>query len=1524
MNRRLIPLCALVLLALAAFVGPGYESFAAPDQQTPSLPQADDPPAIVLADGVEGLTLVSAPVTLPLTVGHITYLPVEVRNYHRPITISGQIPIHTYVNDSTAVSPTQTVTLTVGVLTAAHGKLKLQTLRMRPHDVTLTFSAGAVEHEAATAPQSSSAPFAPSALRDLRVPSRLRDPNVPLTLIPATQPHTPLFGIHGDPFYDGILQPFDRVWGPQCGVCPTTPGDPAGSTRDIACAKQQLSCHCRPMQEIFDPAADVRVRRRAPEMQRYASQLLRSIGGWGTLQFAPGEPPQYLWNGLDWLFGLPSAERDYSPLFTGLMAGDFGWMTCPAYTNPDGSTGFFDPNNSYLVEQYRLHVRQVANRYAPELRFFETTNEPCYNFYLCPCLDDPRGPAIACNAPSGPNQYVCDFMTRPYGHESEEFAQVYGPFLSVSANVASEELAAVNPDAILVAGPVEKSRAGLTATTRTMIEHGLLDRGNVAVMIHQFPYPSPPNWIEHEPCVYGPNYYLPPGCETAPPMEDYVTPGGRPIAARAKWQEMDEAMDVGEILQDAQELGVLDRFYFFDTELHAGFFVKDETTTTGRATIAGLRVGAINAHQRFVGMEFIGANADPTAYNLLVKHLAGATPVYSATAPLIGDDYSGLVAKFFTRPADQAPANPNVPGIEASAGLPQGSRVPNNRLKPPFQMPSATTFGIPGQAPRAARGEDIIAFWSNASAPLTLTLAAHPARFEQVTLTRFTAPVCPDVSCAGRRDRFTIASAALTAPPTAVAVQPLYDFYFLSVISDRPGFGWLAEWDDQADHRLHLPLLLRRGVPIPPTPTPTAATRTPTPTATRTPTVTPTPTPSSTPAAAIVLADGPGGLTLVSAPLALPITVGHVISLPVEVLSYHRPITVNAQTWIHTYVNDQTASSPTQTVTLTIGLLTAAQGEITLQTLRMRPHGITLTFSADATPPLSFMPFALRDLRATSRLRAPNVPLTLMPLIQPHTPLFAVHPDTPAFSGLTQPFDRVWGSQCGVCPTTPGDPPGSTRDIACAKQQPSCSCHPIQEILDPETDARVRRRAPALQRYAFQFMRGAGGWGSSQPGPDTYLWPGLDWLFDALPPTERDYSPVFTGLMDGNFGWMTCPAYTNPDGSTGFFDAANRYLVGQYAANLQANVARYRPELRFIELSNEPAAEYYLCPCVAPGGTCHATSGPNQPACLLGPNSPEFVATYGDLLFTAAISGSHALAAANPDALLVTGALDLPPNDFGLSLTTQNMITRGLLLNGNVAIGIHQYPYPYPNWRPEAPNCAYYQVPGDPYWLPPGCETAPPFDDFTTPGGRLIHGRDIWRIFDSRVDLSLQLRDAADLGVLERLYTFDTELHAGWHDSDPTTTPAREAMAGLRIAAINAHQRVLGTEFIFAPADPTAYNLVVKQLAGVTPVYTTDAPLMDADYSDLVVKRFTRGREDIIAVWSNAATPLSLTLAPGPAHFGQVTLTRFADAGGPLQISISDLDAPPPAVAVQPLREFYFLSVISDQPGFGWLDQLRP
>ena len=76
------------------------------------------------------------------------------------------------------------------------------------------------------------------------------------------------------------------------------------------------------------------------------------------------------------------------------------------------------------------------------------------------------------------------------------------------------------------------------------------------------------------------------------------------------------------------------------------------------------------------------------------------------------------------------PANPNVPRIETSAGLPQGSQAPNNRLKPPFQMSSATTFGIPAAGQQA----------SGATAAITLEqlgFAYQPGRpvLQDVSLT---------------------------------------------------------------------------------------------------------------------------------------------------------------------------------------------------------------------------------------------------------------------------------------------------------------------------------------------------------------------------------------------------------------------------------------------------------------------------------------------------------------------------------------------------------------------------------------------------------------------------------------------------------------------------------------------------------------------------------------------------------------------------------------------------------------------
>ena len=55
-----------------------------------------------------------------------------------------------------------------------------------------------------------------------------------------------------------------------------------------------------------------------------------------------------------------------------------------------------------------------------------------------------------------------------------------------------------------------------------------------------------------------------------------------------------------------------------------------------------------------------------------------------------------------------------------------------------------------------------------------------------------------------------------------------------------------------------------------------------------------------------------------------------------------------------------------------------------------------------------------------------------------------------------------------------------------------------------------------MQRYASQFLRSIGGWGGTQHAPGQYHWEALDWLFNELTPAERDYSPLASGVMDGN------------------------------------------------------------------------------------------------------------------------------------------------------------------------------------------------------------------------------------------------------------------------------------------------------------------------------------------------------------------------------------------------------------------------
>jgi len=714
------------------------------------------------------------------------------------------------------------------------------------------------------------------------------------------------------------------------------------------------------------------------------------------------------------------------------------------------------------------------------------------------------------------------------------------------------------------------------------------------------------------------------------------------------------------------------------------------------------------------------------------------------------------------------------------------------------------------------------------------------------------------------------------------------------------------------------------------------------------------------PLTAIVLADRPAGLELISAPRAIALTVGHVAYLPVEVQGYRRPITITAQTQIHTYVNDHTAAEPGTSAAFGVGTLDGPGGELKLQTLRMYEHRLALTFEAgEGNGSVAILPMGT----------SVTVPLTITVAAAPRTPLFGL--DAAGWPDL--PFAPVYGPDCTPC----GDP--LTEDRACYRAVADQGrCRPWDVRFIEERAAETLNAAVQAQRYASQVTRDAPTvQGHLFTDPGRFVWDQSDWFFDVLKPQVGGHWSAGRALLPGAVWMEHCgPLCRNPDGSTGLYDPDNAYLMGQYREFVRELGQRDAGKLHHYELVNEPAAEFWLCPCLATGAACDATCGPDQPACIWrwdeaarewtgGPDSQNFVAAYGDLLLETADIAAEEIGAADPDALVITGAVDM---GNGLLKTTEYMIAvdHGDLLRRrpNAVIGVHQYPYfNPPPWLQDEHgqplNCSYLQPGHEWYWLPEGCETAPPFEGIFSgrPAQRL------WRHQDENVDLSETLSEARDLGVLDQFYMYDTELHAGWHDGDGdgdpatpvTTTPAREAIAGLRIAAINAHQKVIGTEFIFAPANPTIYNLMVGRLAGVTPVYAWDAPLIGADYAGVVYKLFTRPvqgaadsalGEDIIAIWSNAPEPVAVTftvsgedgdaLPPSrgggggvgqssSVHFREVTLTTLA-AGLPrvdlperLFPAAERLDRPPEQIVVRPLREFIFLSVISDRPGFGWL-----
>ena len=481
--------------------------------------------------------------------------------------------------------------------------------------------------------------------------------------------------------------------------------------------------------------------------------------------------------------------------------------------------------------------------------------------------------------------------------------------------------------------------------------------------------------------------------------------------------------------------------------------------------------------------------------------------------------------------------------------------------------------------------------------------------------------------------------------------------------------------------------------------------------------------------------------------------------------------------------------------------------------------------------------------------------------IKEKTPLFGKDTDACATS---QPFLTYFGPDCGD-----GECDGLTSDKNCiskGKKSNPNTCYPYQFEYDSQREDGIINQCQESLKFNSQITRNAPiNWGNMVE-ENHYAWEKADWYIDALANKVKAQQGLPSGIMGGDGGWaVTCSQCTNPDGSKGFFDLNNDYLTGKFIQYVKDVSARYGNKLNYYEMANEPAAEFFLCPCslTTVSGfqyvsldtpTCTAASGPNQPVCAGGGHAyqQDFADAYGDYLAGTVKIASAEIKKNNPQALIVTGAID--DQNGGLTPITQKMIEQGILDNDNVAIGIHQYPHNglQQGWSSAEVNCTYYQKPDDAFWLPEECEKAPPFSSVTIKNKSISMSR-IWAEMDSRYDASEILKDLENLGVLDKTYFFDSELHAGFSNPDPKYD-LTEAIAGVRIGAVNAHQKFLGTIYVLMPDSDfsaSVFNLMVQTLTGVTPVYQWESKLMGSNYTSVVYKLFTRGQEDILIFWSN-------------------------------------------------------------------------
>jgi len=580
--------------------------------------------------------------------------------------------------------------------------------------------------------------------------------------------------------------------------------------------------------------------------------------------------------------------------------------------------------------------------------------------------------------------------------------------------------------------------------------------------------------------------------------------------------------------------------------------------------------------------------------------------------------------------------------------------------------------------------------------------------------------------------------------------------------------------------------------------------------------------------------------------------------------------------------------------------------------------------------------------------------------VKEKTPLFGKGTESLNNCADEQPFRTKYGPDCS---SISYEKDGTT--VQCEKETYDLTCHKIanrdlspvtcypyqEERLSEERETELLDACKAALKLNSQITRNSpAGWGIMN-SENTYLWDRADWYINTVSSMNAQQA-VANYLINGSNTWaLTCSQCQNPcenpPCSSGFYSTKNSYLTGKFRTFMYALSFRYKDRLNFYELANEPGAEFYLCPCAENSGTqCNSKDGPDQPVCLepFKTNSEEFVSVYGDFLADTAIIASEEVAKNNPKAVVITGAVDCfdghrednDPSSYGLCRTTEYMIEKGLLKNGNVAVGIHLYPYARDQfWSADKVNCNYYQKEDNPFWLPVECEKAPAFADYTTPKGKLLTMSQMWTEMDKRYDISELLKDVKPQELLDKIYFFDTEHHGGFYNPEPRFD-LTEAISGVRQGVILAQQKFIGVMFVLHTEDgssdfsATVFNETVRMISGSTPVYKWASKLTDSDYSGVVYKLFSRGTEDILVFWSNAGNLKQVILN---TNFNKEKLTdievismdadRCAGQGCDEFLNVSEAGSLTTAFDLKPVKEIRMISVLrsAEQTPFDWLDE---